>query len=274
MTTATASAGPDLPAPPNSAQDHASQRHLFAASGSRKTLICFIFLVLLPFYASLPFMLAMRISHGLIADSIGLGLLALAFTALMFWLLIIMMFSLRARVQLGEKDVFLTLPAGRGPTPMLRYKSYKLHYADIASVETRREIYGGSLVPVMMQGARLIMKDGSIIKLGYDAEANTDQAFPYVEIAHAIASHAGVPVIDQGHVRRSYTSKILGFIAPADAAVTDEEIAAVNAGHNRFILFLVIALSTLVVAGLAMDLVNPPSSDSAIIEGVEKPKKK
>jgi len=274
MTTAAASTPADLAAPPKHAQDHDSERHLYAASGARKTLICFIFLMLLPFYASLPFMLAMRISRGLVADSIGLGILALAFTGLMFWLLIIMMFSLRARVQLGEKDVFLTLPAGRGPTPMLNYKSYKLHYADIASVETRREIYGGSFVPVMMQGARLIMKDGTIIKLGYDAEHNNDQAFPYAEIAHAIARHAGVPVLDRGHVRRSYASKMLGFIAPADAAVTEDEIAAVNAGHNRFILVLTIALSTLVAIGLAKDLLNPPSSETAVIEGVEKPKKR
>lgn len=270
MTTAPAVSASEVPAPAG----HASQRHVYAASGARKTIICFIFLLLLPFYASLPFMLAMRISHGLIADAVGLAVLALAFTALMFWLLVIMMFSLRASVQLGEKDVFMTLPAGRGPTPMLIYKSYKLHYADIASVETRRELYGGSLVPVMMHGARLIMKDGSIIKLGYDAEANNDQAFPYIEIAHAIASHAGVPVLDRGHVRRSYASKMLGFIAPADAAVTEDEIAAVNAGHNRFILFLTIALSMLVVAGLAMDLANPPSSSSATVEGVEKTKKK
>lgn len=271
MTTAAASPSdvPSAPAHP------ANERTLYAASGLRKTMICFIFLLLLPFFVSLVPMIGMRLMHGLVMDAVGLGVLAIAFTALMFWLLIILMFSLRARVQLGEKDVRLTLPSGRGPTPMLRYRTHELHYTDIAAVETRKELYGGAIAPVMMEGARIVKKDGTIIKLGYDAEANTDQAFPYIEIAHAIAKRAGLPVTNQGHVRRSTTSKMMGVMAPAHAApVDDAEIAKLNADHNRFILGLVVAMLALVVIGLTLDVINPPSSSSAVIEGVQKAKKK
>lgn len=271
MTTA-ATTPNDVPAPP---AHPAVERTLYAASGLRKTIICFIFLLLLPFFVSLVPMIGMRLKHGLVGDAIGLGVLAIAFTALMFWLLIILMFSLRARVHLGEKNVRLTLPSGRGPTPMLRYRTHDVHYTDIAAVETRKELYGGAIAPVMMEGARIVMKDGSIIKLGYDAEANTDQAFPYVEIAHAIAKHGGQQVTHQGHVRRTMASKMMGVMAPADAAPVDEaEIAKLNADHNRFILGLVVTMLALVGIGLTLDVVNPPSSTSAVIEGVEKTKKK
>ena len=271
MTTASTSSSdvPTVPAPPT------IERTLYAASGLRKTIICFIFLLLLPFFASLAPMIAMRLSHGLFTDAIGLGILAIAFTALMFWLLIILMFSLRARVQLGEKDVRLTLPSGRGATPMLRYRTHDLHYTDIAAVETRKELYGGAIAPVMMEGARIVKKDGTIIKLGYDAQANTDQAFPYIEIAHAIAGRAGLPVTDQGHVRRSKASKMMGIMSPTTAAPVDEaEIAKLNSDHSRFILGLVLAMLALVAVGLTLDVANPPSSSSAVIEGVQKAKKK
>ena len=273
MTTAAASPsdGPPSPAHP------ASERTLYTASGLRKTMISFIFLLLLPFFVSLAPMIGMRLTHGLVGDAVGLGILAIAFTALMFWLLIILMFSLRARVQLGEKDVRLTLPSGRGPTPMLRYRTHELHYCDIAAVETRKELYGGTIAPVILEGARIVKKDGTIIKLGYDAQANTDQAFPYIEIAHAIAKRAGLQVTDHGHVRRSKRAKILGIAASLDpnaAPIGDAEIARLNANHHRFIMGLVVAVVALVIAGLTLDVINPPSSSSAVIEGVQKPKKK
>ncbi|MCK9911945.1 hypothetical protein MXD81_22510, partial [Microbacteriaceae bacterium K1510] len=63
-----------------------------------------------------------------------------------------------ARIELGEKSVKMTLPSGRGPTPIVRYRSHDIPYDQIKAVETRREIYGGSVAPVLLQGARLILK--------------------------------------------------------------------------------------------------------------------
>ena len=181
----------------------------YGASGGRKTLFCFLFLILLPFFISLPAMLFMRLKNGLWQDTIGLAIIATGFTIIMFLIVIELMFSLRARVHLGEDSVRMTLPSGRGPTPMLRYRSYDIPYDDIHSVETRREIYGGALVPMLLQGARVQTKDGKAIPLGYVSEKCIDPCFPYPEIARKIAERARLPMIDRGHVRRSLRHKML-----------------------------------------------------------------
>lgn len=272
MTTATTSAATNLPSSDVPAAPLHPEQTLYAASGLRKTLISFLFLLMLPFFASLPAMIGMRVTRGLWADAAGLSLLALAFAVVMFLLLINLIFSLRARVQLGEKHVRLTLPSGRGPTPMLRYRTEELAYDDIAAVETRREIYGGVLAPVMLLGARLIKKDGSIVKLGYESEANQSSAFPYVEIAHQIARRAGLPVKNQGSVRRTLASKTLGIASlQADASpIDDAEIARLNTLHRRFVIGLVLLLTGLVIAGMTIDVLKPPSSASAVLEGSPK----
>jgi hypothetical protein len=41
---------------------------------------------------------------------------------------------------------------------MIRYKTREIPYSDIKAIETRREIYGGSVAPVLLKGARLILK--------------------------------------------------------------------------------------------------------------------
>ncbi len=71
----------------------------------------------------------MRVKHGLIGDAIGLLFIAIPFAILMFLVVVELLFSVRARVELGEETVAMTLPAGRGPTPLLRYKSYVVPYA-------------------------------------------------------------------------------------------------------------------------------------------------
>jgi hypothetical protein len=67
----------------------------------------------------------------------------------------------------------------------------------------------------------------------------------------------------------------MGIITPADATpVNDAEIAKLNADHHRFILGLVVAMLALVVIGLTLDVISPPSSSSAVVDGVQKPPKK
>ena len=45
---------------------------------------------------------------------------------------------------------------------------------------------------MLLQGARLVLKDDSAVKLGYVSEANSDPCFPYPEIAQQIAERAGL----------------------------------------------------------------------------------
>lgn len=244
------------------AQGKPPPKIVYKASGGRKTFFSFAFIILLPFFASLPAMIYSRVTHGLWLDSVGLGIFAVCFAAVMFLLLVELMLSLRSRVVLGTKGVKMTLPSGRGPTPMLRYRTHQFDYDDVQSVETRREVYGGSIAPVLMKGARLTKKDGEIIKLGYVNEANVDPTFPYPVIAQHIADRARLPLIDRGSVRRSARAKFLGIRARAQAGdpnqvddtLSEDDIAALNDRHRTVVLVILGALAALLLVGVAADL--------------------
>lgn len=247
----------DTPAPKTTAE-----RTLYRASGARRLVFSFIFLLLLPFFVSLPAMLYMRVAHGLWLDTVGLLIIAAAFAILMLLIVMELLFSVRSRVELGEKAVKLTLPSGRGPTPMLRYARHEVPYDQIKSVETRREVYGGALTPMMLSGARIITKDDKSVRLGYVNEANVDPVFPYLDIAQQIADRAGVPVMHRGSVRRSMQRKMLGLAASeADRGGLDEEtVAQLNRQHTKLMLALTGALALLIGAGILSDLTAEWSS--------------
>lgn len=228
-------------------------RLVYKAGGGRATTFSFIFLLLLPFFVSLGPMLATRISHGLWDGTLGLAVLATAFAALMFLIVAELLYSIRARIELGEHSLRMTLPAGRGPTPWLRYARHDIPYGHIASVETRCEVYGGAIAPVMLRGVRVLTKDGSAVPLGTLNEANADPAFPLTEIAAEIARRAGVGVIDRGVVRRSVPRRMLGLEA-SEAPVEAEALATLNRRHRIAMLALVAGLTALVGIVIANDL--------------------
>lgn len=253
-----AAAAPAAPAAPEAASA-APEQTFYGASGGRKTIFSFVFLILLPFFVSIPPMIYNRIQHGLMLDNWGFLILAFAFAALMFMVLVELMFSLRARVELLPEKVRMTLPAGRGPTPMLRYKTHEIPYDQVHTVETRREIYGGAMIPVLLKGARIITKDGTAVPLGYVSEANVDPAFPFPQIAKQIADRARLPLIDRGNVRRSVGSKMFGMKSTdpeADAAsmVDEKQIDALNRSHRNFVLVLISGLFILMALGVVDDL--------------------
>ena len=148
---------------------------------------------------------------------------------------------------------------------MVRYRTHEIPYDQIKAVETRREIYGGSVAPVLLQGARLILKDDTPVKLGYVSEANSDPCFPYPEIAHQIAERAGA------HGRASRQRAPLGAeevprpqaaacSASPRATVDEAQIEALNESHRRWVMRLICLLVGLVVVGIALDIIFPPSS--------------
>jgi hypothetical protein len=240
------------------------ERTVYAAGGARKFAFAFVFLILLPFFISLPPMLFWRLSQGVWTGTFGLLVLAAGFTVIMFLLFIEVMHSLMTRIELGENSVKMTLPAGRGPTPIVRYRSHDIPYDQVKAVETRREIYGGSMAPVLLQGARLVLKDDSAVKLGYVSEANSDPCFPYPEIAQKIAERSGLQVEHKGNVRRSLQKKYFGlkkeFLAEAAGEVPEAEIEALNKSHRKWVLRIIGLLVGLMVLGIALDIVYPPSS--------------
>src|SRR5262249_8648349 len=131
-----------------------ARRRIYEAGGGRKFLFSFIFLLLLPFFASLPAMLYHRLAAQLWYDTIGLMIFAAAFAIIMLLIVFELVYSLRARIEIGEAALKFTLPAGRGGAmPKLFYRTREIPYSDIAAIETRREIYGGSTAPVLLRGA-------------------------------------------------------------------------------------------------------------------------
>ncbi len=217
-----------------------------------------VFLLLLPFFASLPMMIGMRASAGLLGANWGILVLAAVFAAVMFIILVEIVFSIRTQVHLGRDKVRMTLPAGRGPTPLIRYRHYEFPYEDVHTVETRREIYGGWLAPVLLKGARVTLKDGTVVPLGYVSEADGDPILPYPEIAGHIAERARLPLIDRGNVWRTVHKKMLGIKdTGTQSDIADPQlIERLNRSHSSFLLFLIGAFLILMMIGVVEDFAS------------------
>jgi hypothetical protein len=230
----------------------------YGARGGRKTFFCFVFLLLLPFWISLPAMMVQRITKGLWFDTVGLAVLGLFFTFLMALVVFELMLSLRAKVTVGQTGVRVVLPSRGGLLPMLGYRRNEVSYADIASVEMRREVYGGAWAPVLLRGARIKTKDGKAIQLGYVSEADRDPTFPVPEIAAEISKRAGVDLVDTGTVQRQVRKKVLGIAASAEEnkPLSEPEIAGLNQAHGRLMSGLVVALAVLLLGGVISDVMT------------------
>lgn len=244
-------------APPAAAQaaDKPAPTKVYASGTLRKITFSFVFLLMLPFFVSLGPMLYARISQGHWLGTPGLILLTIAFATIMALVIVELVSSIRSRVVLGEKAVRVRLPQSRGLMSLFSYQTFDIPHDDISAVEVRREIYGGTLAPVIMKGARVCLKDGSHVKLGYINERNVDPAFPYTEIGERIAARANVPLVDIGDVRRSAFRKTFGVQATPEEkdVLTEADIAAVNHRHGQLIFILVGVLILLVSIGIISD---------------------
>jgi hypothetical protein len=123
-------------------------------------------------------------------------------------------------------------------------------------VETRREVYGGGIIPVLLKGARLTLKDGTQVPLGYVSEANVDPAFPFPDIAKQIGDRARLPLIDRGNVRRSVRRKFFGLRAPGSGSevVSESDIASLNHSHNTVMMWFIGLFVVLMLVGIADDI--------------------
>jgi len=238
----------------NSAGARAARRTYYDCGGGRKTFFSVAFIVLLPFFISLPVMLFQRITKGVWLDTWGLIVIAVLFCALMLLIFFELMFSLRAYVELGPESVSFTLPSrGGGVIPMFFYQSRTIPYVEIEQVETRREVYGNTIAPMMMRTVRLVLRTGERITLGYANEADDDPRFPFPLIGRQIAECAGVPYLDKGNVLRRLHRKMFG-LPQSERESEEAEIVALNRKHSRFLILLTVVLVVLLVAGIAIDL--------------------
>jgi hypothetical protein len=243
--------------PPAAARGSTLPRTVWEASGGTRIALSFVFLVLVPFYASIGPMLYQRISRGLVGDTIWLGLIGLAFTAIMVLILSRLIYAVRGRVELGETAVKLVLPAvRRGPFTLFRFNKREIPYADITAIDTRSEVYGGTLAPVMLTSTRLTTKDGQHLVLGYNDRLDRQTIFPFPEIGAAIAERAGTRVNDHGAVQRSISKRISGALSSAAENVPLDQgtIERINTAHARNVKYAIIGLVVLVVGGIAIDV--------------------
>ena len=248
----------------------AAERRLYEAGSGRKLFLSLAFLILLPFYASLPAMLIQRLMHGLWLDTIGLMTFTAVFTGVMALLAVQLYHALRSRVEFGDTAVRITLPQGSGATPMLRFSNKEIPYDQIEAVETRRVLFGNALAPVLLRATRLRTKDGQHVRLGNVYEDNVDQAMPCPEIGAKLAERANCQVIDGGTVRRSIERRVLGLLGRKTAIedsppLTQTEIDELNSRHARAMKYLVVVMAVLVVGGIAIDVFTAPRTSFATV---------
>jgi hypothetical protein len=246
------------------------ERTVYEAGAGRKFFLALAFLVLLPFYASLPAMLIQRLMHGLWFDIVGLALFSTIFTGLMALLAVQLYHAIRSRVELGDTVVRIALPQGSGATPMLRFVDREIPYDQIQAVETRCVLFGKTFAPVLLRATRLLTKDGEHVRLGTVNEDNVDQALPFPEIGHKLAQRAGCDVIDGGMVRRSIERRMLGLFGRKTAieespALTEEEKTEIKTRHTRAMRYLMIGMAVLIVGGIIMDVLTAPSTSYATV---------
>ena len=243
------------PTPSPSAQT--LRRQVYEASGLRKTLLSLVFLLLLPFFVSLPAMLYQRLTHQLWTDTIGFAIFAGAFALVMLLVVYELIHSLRSRVEINDTALKFTLPAAPGiGMPKLRYRKMEIPYSQIDSVEMRREIYGGSMAPILLRGARVITKEGDKIPLGYISEANVDPTLPLPDIASEVARRCGIEVTDRGNVRREFRRKLRGIqtVAGVDEGIPAAEVESLNRRHHNLVLMLCCGLFLMIAAGVLIDV--------------------
>ena len=235
-------------------RDDGTEQTYYESGGGRKTFYALSFLILLPFFVSLPVMLAQRIMKGVWLDTWGLIVIAVCFLLVMVLVLFELVFSLRAKVDLGSKAIALTLPrAGGGLTPTLFYHTRTIPYEDITAVQSYCDCYGGAVAPVVLRGTRLVLKTGERIPLGFVNDVDDDPRFPFKKIARQIADRAGLEIVDLGHVKYALHQRMFGIAGGTAAAIPPQEVDNINRGHNWFLTGIVVVLVLLLLLGIAND---------------------
>lgn len=234
-------------------------RTTYAPSGWRKTIFGFLFLLLLPFAASVPMMLGQRLLHGAVTGSVGLVIVGAGLAIVTLLVLFELIYSLRAEVDVGEKTVRFTVPSGAvGWLPSFFYRTEEIAYADIARIEHTCELCGGRVTPLLVNCTRIHLRDGRVVPLGTCNEQNPDHTFPYDRIAQQIAERAGLEIQNGGHFRQK---RAFALIQPGRAIgepvpVSDTEISDVNRRHRSFAVIVSIAIGALLVLGIVSDLLS------------------
>ncbi|MEL6298550.1 MAG: hypothetical protein AAFQ45_08255 [Pseudomonadota bacterium] len=235
------------------------EKEVYEPGGLQRTIFGLAFLVLLPFYVSLPVMLYQRITAGVWLDTWGLGVIAIGFTVLMVLIAFELIYALRTRVALDEDAVRFIVPAhGPGLIPMVSYRKEEVPWDDITGVEQRMEVYGGSLAPVVMATTNILLASGKRVLLGAVNEHNPDHSLPFHTIGRQIARAADVPFVDRGYVKRNARKPLIGLDVdqPENTPLGEADVAKLNRRHNEIVIAFVSVFGLLLALSIATDVMQ------------------
>lgn len=139
-------------------------------------------------------------THNLQTDSLIFALMFATGAVLLFYAGIFLFAASHSEIHLAPDKAVMVLPNWRGPTPLFPYTETVVPYKDLSAVETRGEVYRYFILPVIVQSACLVRKDGQRLTLGYVRENHEDPWIPFHSIAEQLANRAGVPLRDRGVV--------------------------------------------------------------------------
>ncbi len=133
-----------------------------------------------------------------IAGRLALWLLALMLTALAIYVLLLLL-TITVRIEVGPQRLKLRMPHTRGPLPVPGTIRADIPYGDIASVETREEVYNSFGLVTLQRSFSIVTRDGARLPLGVMAE-NWGMQMRFDDAAERIAARAGMSVADRGTV--------------------------------------------------------------------------
>lgn len=229
---------------------------IFEASNGRKIVLITVFICLIPFFISLPFMIILRATKGFYYDAAILGVFGILFAIWMVFLGAHILSSLRTRIQLNEQDAEFIVPNWRGPLPLLPYRKISLTYDNVQSVESRSEIYREMIIPVLMRASSIVTRDGERHVLGYTKEQSTDPAFPFSEICHEVAMRAGLPLSDKGtiHAGGQYLAAFRGSPSWDKAPLSPAAVQIARKAAQRFWWIMIGISSAILITGVSIEL--------------------
>ncbi len=194
--------------------------------------------------------------HNLPVEAAIFFAMALAGAGLLLYATIYLFAASHMEVRLGPDTATFVVPDWRGPTPLFPYTECEIPYADVASVETRGEVYRYLLLPVIVEASCLLRKDGKRVTLGYVHENAEDPSMPFPSIAAQIAERAGVPVVQRGVVEGNRGLRALVQEEPewsAPELPADRLEALRKSEHSRW-KYVIILLAAALAIGMAFQL--------------------
>lgn len=222
----------------------------------RQLLQWITFIVLLPFFISMPVMIGMRAFHGRIFDALWLTIVAVLFAITLIFLGLQIQAARRTRIKVNNDEVDIVVPNWRGPTPFAPFDEAKLPYNKIEAVEQRGEIYRSLGILGLRKVSSVVTSDGDRYVLGYSTEQESDAPIPFATVAETVAQRAGVQLVDRGAVNVG-TQIAAAFKGTPDwdtDPIEEEDVEATRKRAKLIFVGMIVGFFVLVGAGMIIAL--------------------